>query len=44
MDAEGRKLDAVIIGSPNVNPGYLLVNNKDYPGIATAVDQNPRLR
>lgn len=28
-------LNAVIIGSPNVNPGYVLVNNKDYPGIAT---------
>jgi hypothetical protein len=27
-------LDAVIIGSPNVNPGYTLVGNKDYPGIA----------
>jgi metallo-beta-lactamase class B len=34
VDAEGRKLHAVIIGSPNVNPGYLLVNNRDYPGIA----------
>ena len=30
----GRKLDAVIIGSPNVNPGYILVGNKDYPNIA----------
>lgn len=29
-----RKLNAVIIGSPNVNPGYQLVNNKDYPTIA----------
>ena len=28
-------LNAVIIGSPNVNPGYILVGNKDYPGIAT---------
>lgn len=28
-------LNAVIIGSPNVNPGYTLVNNKDYPTIAT---------
>jgi metallo-beta-lactamase class B len=27
-------LNAVIIGSPNVNPGYILVGNKDYPGIA----------
>ncbi|MBL9187808.1 MAG: subclass B3 metallo-beta-lactamase [Opitutaceae bacterium] len=30
----GRTLDAVIIGSPNVNPGYVLVGNKNYPGIA----------
>ena len=29
-------LHAVIIGSPNVNPGYILVGNKDYPAIATA--------
>jgi metallo-beta-lactamase class B len=28
-------LNAVIIGSPNVNPGYILVNNQDYPAIAT---------
>lgn len=31
----GKTLDAVIIGSPNVNPGYVLVGNKNYPGIAT---------
>ncbi len=30
----GRTLNAVIIGSPNVNPGYVLVNNKNYPQIA----------
>jgi metallo-beta-lactamase class B len=30
----GRTLDAVIIGSPNVNPGYVLVGNKEYPRIA----------
>jgi metallo-beta-lactamase class B len=30
----GRKLNAVIIGSPNVNPGYHLVGNKTYPSIA----------
>jgi len=30
----GRTLDAVIIGSPNVNPGYVLVNNRNYPQIA----------
>ena len=30
----GRTLNAVIIGSPNVNAGYVLVNNKSYPQIA----------
>lgn len=30
----GRTLNAVIIGSPNVNPGYVLVGNKQYPQIA----------
>ena len=30
----GKTLHAVIIGSPNVNPGYKLVGNKAYPGIA----------
>jgi metallo-beta-lactamase class B len=29
-----RALNAVIVGSPNVNPGYILVGNKNYPGIA----------
>ena len=29
-----RTLNAVIIGSPNVNPGYILVGNKNYPRIA----------
>lgn len=28
-------LNAVIIGSPNVNPGYILMNNEDYPTIAS---------
>ena len=32
---KGRKLAVVIIGSPNVNPGYKLVNNKEYPAIAS---------
>jgi metallo-beta-lactamase class B len=32
---EGDKsFDVVVIGSPNVNPGYRLVENKDYPEIA----------
>ena len=30
----GRRLDAVIIGSPNVNSGYKLVDNVAYPEIA----------
>ena len=29
----GKTLDVVIVGSPNVNPGYVLVGNKKYPGI-----------
>ena len=31
----GRTYDAVIVGSPNVNPGYKLVNNAGYPAIAS---------
>jgi metallo-beta-lactamase class B len=30
----GKMYDVVIVGSPNVNPGYKLVNNSAYPGIA----------
>ncbi|SPE32060.1 Beta-lactamase [Candidatus Sulfopaludibacter sp. SbA6] len=30
----GRALNVVIVGSPNVNPGYILVGNKTYPQIA----------
>ena len=30
----GKTYDVVVIGSPNVNPGYRLVNNAAYPGIA----------
>ncbi len=30
----GKNLDVVIVGSPNVNPGYKLVNNTLYPQIA----------
>ena len=30
----GRTLNAVIVGSPNVNAGYILVNNSNYPQIA----------
>jgi metallo-beta-lactamase class B len=31
---DGKTLNAVIIGSPNVNPGFQLVNNKEYPEMA----------
>ncbi len=30
----GKSYDVVIVGSPNVNTGYKLVNNTRYPGIA----------
>ncbi len=35
--------DAVIIGSPNVNPGYVLVGNKNYPAIATDYERTFRV-
>jgi metallo-beta-lactamase class B len=31
---KGKTYDVVIVGSPNVNPGFRLVNNKDYPEMA----------
>jgi metallo-beta-lactamase class B len=30
----GKTYSAVIVGSPNVNPGYKLVHNQNYPQIA----------
>jgi len=30
----GKTYDVVIVGSPNINPGYKLVDNKNYPQIA----------
>lgn len=30
---DGKQRDVVVIGSPNVNPGYRLVGNTDYPTI-----------
>ncbi|MBE2283059.1 MAG: subclass B3 metallo-beta-lactamase [Prosthecobacter sp.] len=36
-------LNAVIIGSPNVNPGYVLVGNKNYPAIATDYERTFRV-
>jgi metallo-beta-lactamase class B len=35
----GKSLDVVIVGSPNVNPGYKLVNNAAYPQIARDYEQ-----
>jgi metallo-beta-lactamase class B len=32
-DKTGKRCDAVIVGSPNVNPGYKLVNNLEFPSI-----------
>jgi metallo-beta-lactamase class B len=31
---DGKTYDVVIVGSPNINPGYKLVRNKTYPQIA----------
>ncbi len=31
----GRTYDVVIVGSPNVNPGYKLIRNQEYPNIAS---------
>ena len=39
----GKSLNAVIIGSPNVNPGYQLVANQDYPEIAADYAKTFRL-
>jgi len=34
VSSKGQKLNAVIVGSPNVNAGYRLVGNTQYPEIA----------
>jgi metallo-beta-lactamase class B len=39
----GKTLHVVIVGSPNVNPGYKLVNNKTYPQIAADYEHGFRL-
>jgi metallo-beta-lactamase class B len=39
----GRGYNVVIVGSPNVNPGYKLVNNARYPQIATDYQQTFRV-
>lgn len=35
----GKTYNVVIVGSPNVNPGYKLVNNPKYPNIAADYEQ-----
>jgi metallo-beta-lactamase class B len=39
----GKSRNVVIIGSPNVNPGYQLVSNRDYPEIADDFAKSFRL-
>jgi metallo-beta-lactamase class B len=39
----GKTLNAVIIGSPNVNPGYKLVGNTKYPQIAADFEKTFRV-
>jgi len=43
LNEGGKTFDAVIIGSPNVNPGYKLVGNKQYPGIAEDYEKTFRV-
>ncbi len=38
----GKTYNVVIVGSPNVNPGYKLVNNSAYPNIAADYEQGFR--
>ncbi len=39
----GRSYDAAVICSPNVNPGYKLVNNAHYPSIAADYERQFRI-
>jgi len=39
----GKSYDVVIVGSPNVNPGYKLVNNAAYPQIASDYEKTFRV-
>ncbi len=41
--ANGRRYQVVIVGSPNVNSGYKLVNNKQYPQIASDYEKTFRV-
>src|SRR6185437_14439260 len=41
--AGGHMYHVVIVGSPNVNPGYKLVGNRQYPQIATDYERTFRV-
>jgi metallo-beta-lactamase class B len=43
VNSGGKMRDVVIIGSPNVNPGYKLVNNAVYPGITDDYERTFRV-
>src|SRR5690348_12964745 len=43
VDDGGKSYNVVIVGSPNVNPGYRLVNNKQYPNIAADYEKTFRV-
>lgn len=43
VEANGHRYHVVIVGSPNVNPGYKLVNNKQYPQIASDYEKTFRV-
>ena len=43
VEEAGRTYDVVIVGSPNVNPGYRLVRNAAYPQIAADYERTFRV-
>ena len=43
VQEKGKTLDVVIVGSPNVNPGYKLAKNSSYPGIASDYEKTFRV-
>ncbi len=43
LKENSRTYNVVIIGSPNVNPGYKLVNNPTYPGMAADFERTFRV-
>jgi len=43
VEEGGKRYNVVIVGSPNVNPGYKLVGNSAYPQIADDYDRGFRV-